>query len=317
MKIHKTLRGLGTALLFLLALHLSARALGFAMYSVLERQTAEDEVWTGDFASACFTMTRRNSVDTVFIGNSHQYCSVDVTLLNREYGFNSILLASSGQDLEMSCYAALAAIELQHPKTIVLEMMGATPGVNPGDIRRAELLDNLPNWSRAKYLAVRALGDAPYLRYYPLTGMHNSWFLVRGEDFRLPVNPLAGERLRFLYTKVTPLEPWELIPREQTAPMEEKAAEWLDRIVALCAENGIELILYTAPYDAPEDEQAIFNGLNDYAREHGLRYRNMMYDMEAVGLDPASDFVDEGHVNCSGQEKLTRFLAETLLGEET
>ena len=173
MKIRKCLRGLGIALLFLLALHLSARALGFAMYSVLERQTAEDEVWTGDFASACFTMTRRDSVETVFIGNSHQYCSVDVTLLNREYGFNSILLASSGQDLELNYYAALAAIELQHPKTIVLEMMGATPGVNPGDIRRSELLDNLPNWLRAKFLVVRSICVAPYLRNSALPGMYN------------------------------------------------------------------------------------------------------------------------------------------------
>ena len=41
----------------------------------------------------------------------------------------------------------------------------------------------------------------------------------------------------------------------------------------------------------------------------------MMYDMDAIGLDPESDFIDEGHVNCCGQEKLTRFLAETLLAE--
>ena len=97
--------------------------------------------------------------------------------------------------------------------------------------------------------------------------------------------------------------------------MEEEAAAWLEKIVSLCEENDIELILYTAPYQAPESEQAIFNGLDGYAKEHGLRYRNMMYDMDAIGLDPESDFIDEGHVNCCGQEKLTRFLAETLLAE--
>ena len=315
MKTIKILRGLGLALLFLLLLHLAVRTLGFAMYSVLERHKAEDKVWTGDFASACFAMTPRNSVDMVLIGSSHQYCSVDVTMLNREYGFNSILLASSGQDLELNYYAAMAAIELQHPKTIVLEMLAAGRPDKPGEIRRSELLDNLPNWSRAKLMAVRALGDAPYLRYYPLTAMHNRWPDLRRKDFHLPVNPLRGERLRFLYTKVTPLEPWELIPREQTAPMEEEAAAWLEKIVSLCEENDIELILYTAPYQAPESAQAIFNGLDGYAKEHGLRYRNMMYDMDAIGLDPESDFIDEGHVNCCGQEKLTRFLAETLLAE--
>ena len=112
MKTIKILRGLGLALLFLLLLHLAVRTLGFAMYSVLERHKAEDKVGTGDFASACFAMTPRNSVDMVLIGSSHQYCSVDVTMLNREYGFNSILLASSGQDLELNYYAAMAAIEL-------------------------------------------------------------------------------------------------------------------------------------------------------------------------------------------------------------
>lgn len=302
-----------SALLFLLTLHLGARYLGLALYTTAERIGAEDKAWTKNYASYYFTMTKPDSVDTVFIGSSHQFCSIDVNILNREYGENSILLASAGQDMELSYFAAMAAVELQHPKAIVLETLGATWNEAPTDYRRAQLLDNLPNWSRAKYQAVRTLGGEPYLRYYPITSLHSKWFLVRRDDLRLPERLKDGERLRFLYTKITPLEPWEPIPAERTAPMAEDTAEWLERIVRLCEENGVRLILYTAPYSAPEREQEIFNGLNEFAREHGLLYRNMMYDMDAIGLDPARDYMDSGHLNSSGQEKLTRFLAETLL----
>ena len=95
--------------------------------------------------------------------------------------------------------------------------------------------------------------------------------------------------------------------------MAEYTAQWLENIVRLCEDNQVQLILYTAPYHANEQQQAIYNGLNDFAEEHGLCYRNMMYDMDAIGLDLKQDYMEFSHLNCRGQEKLTRFLAETLL----
>ena len=318
MKTIKTIRGLALALLFLLALHLSARYLGLVLYNMSVRETMVGQGWMGDYASYYFGMTKQNSVDTVFVGNSHQFCSVDINLLNREYGENCMLLASSSQGFDLSCYSVMTAIEMQHPKTIVLETLAATFSKRTEAPLARCLLGNLPNWLRAKFLAAKAMGsneDAQYFPvfYYPICEFHSKWYELRAEDFRLPPRMKDGERFSFRYTRVEPQKPWEPIPAERKAPMPDAAAEWLEKIVALCEENGVRLILYTAPYPASESAQEIFNGLEDFAREHGLVYRNMMYDTEAIGLDPACDYMDGGHLNCTGQEKLTRFLAETLL----
>ena len=57
--------------------------------------------------------------------------------------------------------AALEAIGRQHPKTIVLEVMGATFTWEVSGAER--LLENLPDWSPAKFRAVRTLGLNTYV----------------------------------------------------------------------------------------------------------------------------------------------------------
>ena len=85
MKMIKTLRRLALGLLFLLTLHLAARWLGMALYSALQRETlpegAPELWWTGDFTSYYFSKEKRDSIDTVFIGSSHQFCGVYLFLL--------------------------------------------------------------------------------------------------------------------------------------------------------------------------------------------------------------------------------------------
>lgn len=57
-----------------------------------------------------------------FIGNSHQFCSISPEILYDEYDIESFMLATSAQTVPMSYYAAMDAIELQHPEVIVFEV---------------------------------------------------------------------------------------------------------------------------------------------------------------------------------------------------
>lgn len=314
MKRRTILRSLARILLFLLILHFAVWWLGIALYNLGERKAEKSPGMSYDYASYYFGRAPRDSYDTVFIGSSHQYCGVDVNLLNREFGARSILLTSSAQNLKLSYYAALEAIELQHPDTIVLEAMyAAEEREEPADLAKWTFLDLMPNWTRTKAAAVRATGDEAYLYYYPLSALHNNWPELRAEDFKLPPRLAPGECYCYRYDPVKPLEPWEPLPPEKKAPMPEAARRWLDALVSLCEREGISLILYIAPFVAPEDRQEVYNGLADYAAERGLPYYNLLHRMDEIGLDPAADFFDEGHLNRSGQIKLTRWLGEQVL----
>ena len=307
------LRGLAVFLLFLLLLHLTVSWLGLAFFHQLQRtSTAIEQPF--DYSTYYFGRAPRDHYDTVFIGSSHQYCSVDANLLNREYGAHSILLTSSMQNLKLSFFAVLEAIELQHPRTVVLEMMQA---VNETDdaipYSKIAFLSNMPNWSRTKAAAVKAMGDPPYEYYYPLTLLHSNWPNLIPEDFILPPRLPAGMCYHNYIDRVFPLEKTALLSPEEKAPMPEPSRYWMDQILALCRENDIRLILYTAPWLAPEEDQAVYNGIADYAREHDLAYYNLIPCMEEIGIDPACDFGDKEHLNLQGQEKVTRWLAEHVL----
>ena len=309
----KIIRGLAVFLLFLLLLHLTVSWLGLVFFHQFQRTSLAIEQPL-DYSTYYFGKAPRDHYDMVFIGSSHQFCSVDVNLLNREYGAHSILLASSNQNLKLSYFALLEAIELQHPRTVVLEMMQAIKETDETiPFTKITFLSYMPNWSRAKAEAVKATGDPLYEYYYPLTLLHSNWPNLIPEDFLLPQRLPAGMCYHNYIDRLFPLEKTTLLPPEEKAPIPGPSLYWLDQILELCTENNIELILYTAPWFAPEGDQAIYNGISDYAQEHNLAYYNLIPCMDEIGIDPASDFGDIEHLNLQGQEKVTRWLADHVL----
>ena len=91
--------------------------------------------------------------------------------------------------------------------------------------------------------------------------------------------------------------------------------EYLDKMRALCEENGIELILVKAPtnfwgyywYDEWEKQ------ISDYAESHHLAYYNFIPKAEEIGIDWSQDTYDAGaHLNVHGAEKLTAYFGKLL-----
>lgn len=95
---------------------------------------------------------------------------------------------------------------------------------------------------------------------------------------------------------------------------------YLEMMVELCRENNVKMIWYVAPFNSMFDDdstridlfrrQRIFNQLGDYAAEQGIPYHNLFYEIDQIGFDLNKDFMDSQHLNCYGQEKLTRYMAD-------
>ena len=114
---------------------------------------------------------------------------------------------------------------------------------------------------------------------------------------------------------------WEAYPQEdydrlqshveagQTMPIEDNLMKYLDRIIDLCRENGVELIFYRAPYLSTENELKKANFLAEYLAEQGIPF----YDLEAeLDFDPMTDFFDEHHLAVPGMAKATDFLGARI-----
>ena len=301
------------SVLAVLALHLSVRYLGFVMSPKFELDSGGESFEMKDLSSYFFSSEKRNSADTLFIGSSHVYCGIDVNIMNRDYGQNALMLSTTSQSLDLSYYAIMTAIPLQHPDTIFVETFCArSEEQQQYPLSSRALLNDLPNWSRGKLQAARASEMPMYYYLYPITDLHNTWFKLTADDFVLPKLP-EGERYSFHYDRVCDNGDFSLSYDVQDAEISENTLNWLSKIAALCRENDIKLVLFTAPYPAPPDRQAQFRALDSFARSNDVTYYNLLDDYEKVGIDFHTDFFDDQHLNTSGQEKLTRYIAENFM----
>ena len=88
---------------------------------------------------------------------------------------------------------------------------------------------------------------------------------------------------------------------------------YLDRIVALCRDQGIELIMVKSPCLYPAWYEEWDAWLEEYAERNGVAYINAIPLMDEMGIDLATDTYDGGiHLNVWGAEKYTRWLGAYL-----
>ncbi|MBR3469701.1 MAG: hypothetical protein IKH28_08410 [Lachnospiraceae bacterium] len=268
-----------------------------------------------------FSSLKRDSVDTVFVGTSHLFCGIDPDILYEEYGINSFMLATSGQTLPMTYYATMEAIQYQHPKRIIFEVCYVANGlITISNEMSHYFFDGMPN-CEAKKLALEELvakEDRIYF-YLPFGIYHTRWKELEKKDFlNNEVSERGGVHFDRTYNMTSDIP---LVHPMETEEMPEGMEEWLEKIVALCKENQVELILCVAPYNSQyeydeytiEDlkrSERVFNTVGDFAAERGLEWHNLFYELDEIGLDNATDWMDTQHLNQNGQAKFTRYMAE-------
>lgn len=267
-----------------------------------------------------FAEMPENSIDIVFVGSSHQFCSISPEILYDEFGMESFMLATSAQTVPMSYYAAMEAIELQHPEMIVFEVSYlANDFRTVTDEMSHCFFDGMPE-CKAKYLGIEDLiEEEERINYYILLGQyHSRWKEITEKDFSMTQ---FTERGGVYYENVVYNPPIQLVSPEETEAIPEEMEKYLDKMVALCKENNVELVLYAAPFNTLYESdyetmmlnmrQRMFNYIGEYAKENDLQYYNLFYEIDEIGLSTETDWMDRQHLNCNGQAKLTRYMVES------
>ena len=95
---------------------------------------------------------------------------------------------------------------------------------------------------------------------------------------------------------------------EKTIPPENDEA--LSAIAATCEENGIALVFFKAP--VAKWTRAESKVVKAYMAEHGYTYLELNDHLDEIGIAPETDFYNELHLNTSGANKTTDFLANYL-----
>lgn len=256
--------------------------------------------------------------DVLFFGSSTVYNAVSPVALYENCGFSSYVRANASQTLWQSYYLLEDALKVNRPGLVMVDMSFMKYGEEfVEEASNRKIIDGM-RLSKSKYDCIMASmweGEQPITYLFPVLRFHSRWKELTKEDFLYAVRTPDVTYNGFLMQFDIPEEQviYEKEPQESYA-FPQKAWDYLDKIVALCRENEIPLILMKTPTYVNNWYDEYDHALTGYAKEHGIEYVNFDWHKEAMGNVLRTDYVDAGsHLNTVGAERFTKYLGEFIL----
>lgn len=259
----------------------------------------------------------KGSLDVLYLGSSLVYRGISPVVMWEKYGFTGYVLGSSVQRMWISYYYLEEALKSQSPKVVVLNMNGITDDTPNDEDRNRKALDYM-ELSPTKLEAVRASlskGESFLSYLLPLLRFHSRWDSLGEEDFThfsADRHYFAkGQDLQFETTSYHPAANW-LQATDAVAREGDKAGGYFDRIVRLCRDRGISLLLIDMPSPV-RFRYDVHNLSESLAKQYGLPYLDFNLKTDEFGLDWETDLRDAGvHLNVAGAEKFSAYLGAFL-----
>lgn len=238
-----------------------------------------------------------NTIDVIVVGDSETYSAYSPLQIYKEHGFTSYICGTSAQRLCDTVSILETAFEKQSPDVIVLETNCFYRYAGPNQSADDEMINEAA-------------------KVFPILKYHNRWkqYIGVADGSNKEMECIRkGFKLR---TDSVPYEGGEWMKEtEKRKEFSGLVDEYLSKIYELCEENGTELVLVTTP--APTNwTYAKHNRVNDWALEHEVKYLDMNFCHEEIGIDWAKDTRDGGnHLNYNGAKKVSAYFGEFLATE--
>lgn len=262
-----------------------------------------------------FYLQKDNTVDALFMGNSHTYCNINTGVLWDEYGIAGYNLGGAEQPYWNTYYYLKEALKTQRPQVIMLEISAV--GINPTDYQPENwLICNTygMKWNANKIAALKASVYEDYLSRLaiPMNSIHSRYDELTREDFTDPNRTISNKGF-------DPREGVRSFNRpdvsgvtEMTA-ISQKSEKYLLKIIELTKEEEIPLVIFTAPYVVTEDSQKVYNYVFNIAEENQIPCVDFNQQYDAIGLDFTTDMADNLHLNRDGNAKFSKYLGNYLV----
>lgn len=270
-----------------------------------------------------------NSIDMVFIGSSHSYCTFDPLIIDKGLGTSSYQLGMPLQHLDSTYYTLREVLNYQMPKDVVLEVYW-------------DMLDDDFELTQAGYLFQvmknKELEKEYIKEVFPLSEKvkYNVNIFRYQADYFAYRNSKLKERLENNYGVFTPEKArqegtekyrsrgytycdYNMLPDEfdktnQFKNFDGKKWEasnsqikYLDKIIELCSNNNIRLTFVTAPVanvslDFIKNYDYVHTYVQKIADEKGIKYLDYNIINKNKDLFDIENFRDDAHLNHSGVE---------------
>lgn len=268
---------------------------------------------------------KENTVDVLTLGSSYSFCSIDPQYLYDQKHIRAFDLGSGNQSVMLSYFWLKEALRSQSPKAVLLEAdlcwkrVDTPYNMKEADVRRS--IDYM-HVSPVKFEAIKAyseMDDTMTLSslLFPIIRYHDRWKEFDEDDF-VWSEPSGRSELKGFYAQATLNKKEGYVPyskedRTETVEMDPVSVEYLEKILAICRDNGINLILYRSPafYQDPLNESA---ALEEWASANNVSFYDFNEESlyNAINYNYDQDAGDYRHCNIYGARKITDFMGTLL-----
>lgn len=297
----------------------------------------------------------RDSIDTVFIGNSDIYRAISPVDLFHQTGITSAIAGRPNKQLSEVPGDIRDILRYQNPKTIVLETDCMFSGTNPGfkkgispleaEAAKVDVAGQAPSKATnadvagqapskttnapqqnifAKCKALLQEGDSAFLAAlnykFPLVKYHDNWKHLKLTTFLQPCGKYHFSNKGMAYANTVKAYPfgneYMQLSGGKHAMLSEEKLDQFQKIYDLCDRNGIRLVLLTVP-SANTWNKGKSDTVKQLAKKYDLTYYDYNRQLPA-GFNWATDSKDGGnHLNYAGASAVTKDLAKKLTDDLT
>ena len=296
--------------------------LGLILYPVqrvMDRKSLEG-AWDMTNKVAGFCNEEEDQFEVMFFGPSHAYAAFSPLVIWEETGIKSYVFATQQQPLWATCTYMKEALKRQSPALIVLECRMAW-GEKEYYLGKDDIgvtysyMDDLPlSWNKAE-LAMESAPDweGRLSTLFNFMMYHNRWDKLNRADFTFDRSQARDPYKGFVM--LSPREEPQPRPAIEgiagTAPLLEKNQHWLEEIIKLCREEGIELWIVKSPSNLEPEEKPLLNTVKATAEKYGVPFHDFNEDYTDIGLDETM-FYDAHHLDALGAGKFSRYFASVM-----
>lgn len=237
----------------------------------------------------------KDSIDTVFIGDSEVYHSFIPLNIWRDYGITSYDVSSPSQKLVYSMEFLNKTFENQSPKIVFLETNAI--------FRKSYFEDEI---------TYKAEQIFPVFRY------HDRWKNLQLKDFSAAVEYTANENNKgYYFTKKSKPATDKAIKEymkysDVSAPILSTNKKYLNGIAKFCKTHGARLVLISTPSTKNWNYQR-HNTMEAISKDLGVDYIDTNLLRDDIPIDWKKDTKDKGdHLNYNGAVKLTDYVGKYL-----
>lgn len=263
----------------------------------------------------------KNSIDVVAIGSSHIYQGVNPVLLWKDYGIAGYDFSVGALPIWYSYAYLQEVLKTQTPKVVLLDvyMIPETFDSSIGDSQKAEstMISLKPSWSKYKILRETNPDNwMDVLWTFPIT---HTKYKTDPQEHKFDIVHKSRDLGYGYHDVVTDFTSFYYCPEncKSIVPCEIEAEKYLRKCIELCQKKGANIILVNSPTtDINDTKQGCYNYIQQIADEYEIEFINGCCYIEDIGINYTTDIEDSsGHMNHSGVNKFTKWLAENILSK--